>query len=169
MGNPKKRPTKAKKSGAKAISPPLCVAIVACENVLIGTDKTVSLIRVVDTVGLPPDDHRKNGDLIELNMKLFIGLKNAEATGTTNLLLVCVGPNGKKFPIGVIPFPVDGAPEAGRNVISNLRFQWNGDGLYWFNLLLPDAGSTLIARTPLRITQEDSLPKGGNANARKNS
>jgi hypothetical protein len=145
-----KRSAKAvrKPSGTRGV--PLCAAMVLCHHVVIGEDKTATLVRLIDTIGLPVEEARKPGEVGEVGgLTLYISLKRGESSGSFSMILESVDPTGKRTKIGRTKYEAKGEPETGANIMGPCRLAWAGEGLYW--LELSTEGGKLVARTPVRI------------------
>jgi hypothetical protein len=152
------RPTKAeKRDKAKAL--PVCVAMVLCDQVVVGADRTATVVRIVDTIGVPPDAGHKIGDVVGFtDVALFISLKKGESTDAeTDLVLTSVDRFKKRTPVGRATFRVTGAPENGTNILGHPRFRWAGEGLDWLELT---AEGTLLAKTPVKLTTGPPVTQG---------
>jgi hypothetical protein len=141
-----RKPTKAAKA-AKPKANLICIAMVLCDQVVIGKDNTATLVRLVDSVSLPPDATPKDGDFIHVGrLTLFICLKPEDSTGgTAEVMVISVDPSGKRAPIGTAIVNVENSPASGVNLTFPTGVCWGGDGLY-----------SMIAKTPvlLRIATE---------------
>jgi hypothetical protein len=150
-----KKPAKAKKP-AKGKVMPLCIAMLICENILVGKDDVASAIRIIDTLTVPATHQMKVGDLCGFGpLQLLVILKNGDAKGEFQCRLVCRGPDQKATPVARVDFTLEGDPEVGKNIAGPLVVRWSGDGLYWIELM---AGDILIAKTPLKIKPEETKP-----------
>lgn len=126
---------------------PVCVALVICDQVVLGNDGTPTLVRIVDTVGVPAEI--EPGRTVDVRgVSLFLSLKNADAAEDYQATLSIVAPSGDKTVIGTVTVPTTGNPSSGRNVISPVRLPWSGEGLYWYEVAVAD---TLIARSPVHF------------------
>jgi hypothetical protein len=161
VADPKKRPAQstppaktaiqAKDTGtSKSSEPPLCIAMVVCDQVLIGEDHLVSAIRIVDTITVGPETLPKEPDGIEFPaLRLLAMLKKGDSEGPFDLLLECTDPARKTEPIGISEgIALQGGPEAGTNLIVPLRLSNVMEGLYWLQLRVSNC---LIAKAPVRL------------------
>ena len=157
---PAKKPKAAKPAATSpAESLPVCIAMVICEQVIEAKDNTISAIRIVDTLNLPPTFEHELGEGVEFGqLRLLMVIKKGYSSGKSSLLLTCSGPNVEKEPVGIAPDATfEGGPEAGSNLPVPLRIHWGGEGVYWLELL---AGDSLLARTPLKINGGKIKPSG---------
>ena len=123
----------------------------ACFCDMIIEDKTgvISLIRVIDTLTHtaagpnPPDDMPP----MPYSMKLVLMLKSGNARGRSNLRIVPELPTGETKEPFVVTAYFEGE-ERGQNVVANMSFVFEVEGLYWFNVYLDDQKLTAI---PFRI------------------
>ena len=120
-----------------------------CEMVLEDKTGVLTLIRVIDTITQtaagpnPPEDMPP----MSFNTRLVIMLKSGEARGRSTLKVVPQLPTGAtKSPIDITVY-FDG-DERGQNVITNMTFVCEMEGLYWFNLYIDNEKLTAI---PLRV------------------
>jgi hypothetical protein len=139
--------TKSESSGT-----PVCIAALFCESVVVGDDKTLTIVRTIDTLTLPPGIQPKTDEPMEFTgaAKLVVLLKQASAKGQHEITLTVMNPLNKREPIGFIrqDFPTDAAPEVGYNFVAPVRILWRGEGLYWIEIR---SGKQVIGKTPLRI------------------
>lgn len=142
---------KAKKEGL-----PVCVSLVVCEKVLIGDDRTATIVRIIDTVGITPEIARTGlGAAVEVGgVSLFISMKNGDATSKYRLNLNVVDPGGNRRSIAHSDVMPRGDPQSGQNVVAPVRIYWAGPGVYWIELAV---GNKRIARTPIQVV--DATPE----------
>jgi hypothetical protein len=125
---------------------------VLCEKVLQEADGVISLIRIVDrliqsTVGpgvpeeMPP---------FPVNLTAVIVLKSGSARGRHSIRLTIEAPSGEQMPQeAIMPLLLEGE-ERGINVVLNLGFMAEHEGLYWFNVHF-GTQDVLLTRIPLRV------------------
>jgi hypothetical protein len=135
---------------AQATAMPICVGLFFADHAILGDDKTLTVVRTVDTVNLreaPPIEH---GDTLVLDpLKLVAMLKTGNARGKFNLAFLSVNPGGTRSPIGIAPEAAfEGPPESGANVVAEVGLEWHGPGLYWIEL---EVNGVQLARTPLKL------------------
>src|SRR5690242_2028947 len=111
--------------------------MVLCDMVIQSTDKTVSAVRLVDTINLPQDYQHSAGDAIQFDTpKLFISLKKGDAVGEFALEILSCDPSGKKTSVGMAEHvDLGNEPQSGRVLVQPVRVVWNGEGVYWIELL----------------------------------
>jgi hypothetical protein len=155
----KNRPAKTGKRSAPD-KLPACVAFLLCEKVLPGIDGSVSIIRMIDTIGVPNDPNRKKLDFVELpEIQLFLAIKRI-GTVPMVLELSSVDPHDKRTRLGRLEYAPEKTPEGGTVTSSPVRFRWGGEGIYWLELSTTDGRS--VGRTPFRVvsgTQEEVQEK----------
>ena len=123
----------------------------ACVCNMVIEDKTgaFSLIRVVDTVTHtvsgpnPPDEMPP----MPFEGKLVLMLKSGRAVGRHNLTIVPELPSGETQDPITMTVHFEGE-EKGQNIVTNLRFVFAQEGLYWFNIYL---GETKLTAIPFRV------------------
>jgi hypothetical protein len=129
--------------------------MVYCDKVIIGEDKTATLVRVYDTIGIPPGNSPKIGDMIEMrDSTLFVSIKKGNASGKNDLFAVCIDPSLTETPLGLLPYTAVGTAESGANGILPVRIRWAGEGIYWTELRTADG--RVVARTPAKIMIGDA-------------
>jgi len=130
---------------------PICIAMVVCDKVIIGEDKVISAIRIIDVLHLVPQPGKSMPEgIVEFQqVSLLTIIKKAGASGRFDMKIFSVDPLGKRSEIGGAEIDFGNEfPETGRNTSEPLRLNWAGAGLYWIELKID---GRLIARTPLRI------------------
>jgi hypothetical protein len=151
MATPKKK----KPALVKRVGPFLQTALIA-EKILSEPDGTVTIVRVVDRIGLQTEsiNHPENAT-ISLNLTILIGLKAGGFKGKGTVTIVQVGPAGKNQAIGKAEFTFDGTQSAGYNTQAPCLLKWEGDGQYWYEIFLNDR---FLSRIPLQVAQ-GNLPE----------
>jgi hypothetical protein len=113
------------------------------------------LIRVVDRIissavgPEAPDDMPPVG----VNLTAVIVLKSGEARGRHSISLTLEAPSGQQ--VGdevVLPVLLEGE-DRGVNLVVNMNFQAEQEGLYWFNVLF-GTQNVLLSRVPLRLVYQ---------------
>jgi alkanesulfonate monooxygenase SsuD/methylene tetrahydromethanopterin reductase-like flavin-dependent oxidoreductase (luciferase family) len=128
---------------------PTCVAFLLCERVIISTDGTASIIRIVDTVGVPEDPARKKNDYIELGgIQTFVAIKRIDSD-PVDLVVSCIDRRGKRSPVGILKNRPEVTAQGGTNAIAPLRLRWSGEGMYWLELATADG--RLVGKTPFQV------------------
>lgn len=145
-----KRLLKATKKESSEQGIPLCPVMAVCNQVVVGDDKVATLVRLVDTVGLSPTEHRTIGEPAEFaGLTLFMAIRRGDSSGKFSLVLSVIDPSGKRTVSGTVNYEALGGPESGTSVTGPLRIVWEGAGLYWIELSTQK--KKLIARMPLRL------------------
>jgi hypothetical protein len=153
----KKTTISGKSKKAKAL--PVCMAMVLCDQVILGTDKVFSAIRIVDTVTVPRDESERFEGAVEFSTtRLLVILKRGDATGEFAVGLISTDPSGKRVPVGAAAISRFGEPDdpddpvGGASINSPARIVWGGEGVYWLELQI---NGVVVAKTPLRIKIAD--------------
>jgi hypothetical protein len=145
-----KRPGKKGKRLARARGMPICTAMVLCGQVIVGDDKVPTLVRIIDTIGLPPRQDLVPGGIGEVGpLTLFISLRRGDSSGRFSFVLASIGPDKQRTAVGKVEYEAIGEPESGATIMGSVRVAWGGEGLYW--LELSTKKGNLLARTPLKI------------------
>lgn len=148
------QPKESAKSSQKKNTPsklPVCVAFLMCERVIVAEDdQTLSAIRIVDSISLPPDAAQQGREGAELPaLKLLAIIKKGEASEEINLKLICADPTGKKDTVGTSLVTMESDdPMMTTSLVTSVRVINIKKGIYWIELL---ANDSLIARTPLKV------------------
>jgi hypothetical protein len=137
-----------KRTTADNDAPPLLAAALICERVLQETDNVLSLIRVVDTVTLPPEPVPAKDELVGLPLSVLLLFKTGDARGKRQILVTLVKPSGAKEPAVLVEYDFGSPEEGGHNVHMPVRLKWEQEGLYHFDVVL---GGTQLTRIPLRV------------------
>ncbi len=120
-----------------------------CENVIKDDTGALSIIRIIDTLTSqakgpePPEEMPP----VNIQLKLVLAFKSGTARGRYNLKIVPELPNGSTKDPMIMSVHFDGE-EKGANVISNIPFAFEMEGLYWFIVYLDDERFTAL---PFRI------------------
>ena len=128
---------------------PYVQAACICEMVLMEGTGVASLIRIIDTLEHiqaspnPPEDMPP----VPYNMKFVLMLKSGKARGRHDVRVVPQLPTGETKGELVRTVHFEGE-ERGCNLITNMAFVFEHEGLYWFNVWLDDEKLTAI---PFRV------------------
>lgn len=128
---------------------PFVQAACFCDMTITGDDNTLSIIRIVDTIThttrgpSPPEEM----PAFEYKLVLVLILKPGKARGRSTIMLIPELPNGSTKRPNETTIHFDGE-EKGSNIIMNVIFTFELEGLYWFNVLLDEVKITAI---PLRV------------------
>lgn len=128
---------------------PLLKAAVICENVITSKDGVLSLINIVDRrmitasgEGAPPQMPPQ-----EWEFNLVLMFTSGGYVGKARVAIAVQGPDGLRKPIhSVEPF-FEGF-DRGHNLIIGMRFGFEHEGLYWFEVYVNEQPLT---RIPCRI------------------
>jgi len=132
---------------------PYLQAALFCERVLQEKDEVLSLIRVIDrvilrAVGSAPPDQMPAGIVA---CQAVIMLKTGSLAGKYKLGLLPTTPSGKVLPETSVGILLEGGEDRGINVILNVQFLAQEEGIYWFDLKLENQ---LLTRIPLRLVYQ---------------
>ena len=128
---------------------PYIQAACFCDTIIEDKVGVISLIRIIDTLthtaagATPPDDMPP----VPYSLKLVLMLKSGNARGRWNLRIVPELPTGERKEPFVVTAYFEGE-ERGQNVIANISFVFEVEGLYWFNIYLDEQKLTAI---PFRV------------------
>lgn len=148
-GTPSSRPPEAPPTG------PYLQAALLCEKVLNERDGVLSFIRVVDRImisAVGPDVPAEMPPTA-VNLTMVIVLKSGEARGSHPVRISFEAPSGQQFGDHQVPVLLEGDADRGHNMLINLAFQAEQQGVYWFNVYFGD-NDVLLTRTPLRIVYQ---------------
>ena len=128
---------------------PYVQAACFCDTVIEDKGGVLSLIRVIDTL-----THLERGPNPPEDMppvphvgKLVLMLKSGTARGRWNLRVVPELPTGEAKQALTLSVHFEGE-ERGCNVVADMHFVFEHEGLYWFRVYLDDEELTAI---PLRV------------------
>jgi hypothetical protein len=148
---------KAKKPSKKALPGPLLAVAVFCEQTIEDTDKTISCIRIADTITITlphdaPPDVPSDSKRIPIGMRGLVSFRRGGAASKVHRLkLVMQSPDGKT---GIVE---DREVKFGKELNStvNARFDMTiavkKGGMFWMTVLFDDEEYT---RVPLIINVE---------------
>jgi hypothetical protein len=129
---------------------PYIGAALLCQNVLEDKNGVLSIINITDrleyeTKGIP-QGHRP-----VIIIKGLIALRSGPVTGEFPIRIKVLRPNGepKGEPFIVPPVKLRGG-DHGANVILNMQFAIEEEGLHWFDIYFEDE---LLTRIPLMVVQ----------------
>jgi uncharacterized protein DUF6941 len=134
---------------------PYLQTAVLCEKVLHEQDGVLSLIRVVDRIVSSAVGPEPPAEMppVAVNLTAVILLKSGSARGRHQVRIVLEAPSGQDVgPEVHLPVLLEGE-DRGVNLVVNLGFQAEDEGLYWFNVYFGDQGM-LLTRIPLRIVYQ---------------
>lgn len=136
---------------------------VFCDGTVVGEDKALSIIRIIDTVtqqaiGAEPPDEMPP---FVVKTKLVVSLKADQARGRYKLKLRPEAPDGRHLPVQEQVVHLEGG-HTGVNVIVDVNLGVDLEGVYWFDVLLEVAPGTdrLLTRIPLRVVYQPQRTAG---------
>ncbi len=128
---------------------PYVIAALLCEKVLQESNGTVSIIRVADRLGYSvagmPEGMKPITQLSGL-----ISLKSGPVTGDHTLKIIGENPVGVRQELFTFPLHLMGK-DHGQNIILNIAFGIEQDGLHWFDVVFDDE---VLTRIPLIVAKE---------------
>jgi hypothetical protein len=132
----------------QAGGPYLTVAVL-CERVLQEQDGVLSAIRIIDRLIRVSAGPSAPGDMEPFSHVLaaLVCLKSGQARGRFTLTIRAETPSGQQLDALSLPVQL-GGEDQGANLIINIPFTVEHEGLYWFDVMLEDE---LITRMPLRV------------------
>jgi hypothetical protein len=138
-------------ASAPFIGPHLAVALIA-EAVLTETNNKMSIIRVVDKIGLASETITtiNKDEVVTFPLVVVISFKAGGFKGESAMLLVQVGPAGESEPIGLSRFQFAGGNDTWEIKMTPLNMKWYGPGQYWFDVYLDNK---LFSRIPFQIEE----------------
>jgi hypothetical protein len=131
---------------------PFVAVATFCESVIEAKDATLSLIRMVDRVIV----HAQGPEVPEnmppqtVPVTLVVALKSGAARGRQTISVRPEAPSGRQLDRVELPVLFEGE-DRGQNVIIQMQFPVEEEGLYWFDVLL---GQALLTRVPLRFVYQ---------------
>lgn len=128
---------------------PYVTMAVFCEKILEEKDGLLSVIRVVDRINIAPagPDAPAQMPPIPLQLPALLSFKSGFVRAKCQVHLRAESPSGKETTVASFPAFFEG-DDRGVNLILNLVFQAEEEGLYWFSVYIEE---DLVTRIPLRI------------------
>lgn len=124
-----------------------------CQNVLQERDGTLSLIRILDNIEVPPSDVYGDKALVQ-NITAVVVLRCGSLQGDYDLKIVPHCPRGHVVSTAPIKASFKGQEQEVR-IVKPLTFVADVEGLYWFQVSL---GNDLLSCIPLKVSFK-SVPK----------
>jgi hypothetical protein len=115
-------------------------------------DGVLSFIRIVDRITHSAIGPTAPEDMppVAINLTAVIALKSGQARGRHSVRITMEAPSGQDLGQEVtLPVLLEGE-ERGANLLVNLGFQAEQEGLYWFNVRF-GVQDVLLTRIPLRV------------------
>jgi hypothetical protein len=128
---------------------PYLKSAVFCEKVLREADNVISLIRIVDRVTLTatgpsaPDTMPKT----PYNITAVIALTSGQSRGRHEIKIEPEEPSGLRKPPFLATVQMEGEDRSA-NVIVNMHFTFEMEGLYWFHVYFDN---DLLTKMPFRV------------------
>lgn len=135
---------------------PYLAMAVLCEKVLQEKDGVLSAIRIVDRIIHTAfgSETPEQMSPVPVNLTALLSFKAGAARGTRTIKWSPQAPSGQRLPEMSFPAFFE-SEDRGINLVVNLAFQANEEGLYWFDVILEDQ---LLTRIPLRIVYQRVTP-----------
>jgi hypothetical protein len=132
---------------------PFIATAVFCSDVLEGTDKTQSAIRIISqlNIALHPNAPEEVPSLkhpIPVQTKSLISFRTGNSRGPYELHLVIRSPSGVSMTFSKEPLPFGQEPFSGANLKSELTILVHEVGLYWVDVRI---NGKLLTSMPLQI------------------
>jgi hypothetical protein len=136
-------------------SGPHLTAALICDRVLTEQDGVTSAIRIIDRIFLIADE---DGNPIDprYQFTLFVMFKSGAARGTHEIAIEMEKPSTERVEMLKAPVLFEGE-ERGVNIVFQVAFEPDQQGLYWFDVLF---ASDRVTRIPLRVIYQ-TLPTTG--------
>lgn len=135
---------------------PYLKAALFCDSVIEGKDGVLSLIRVVDRLMIaaagteaPPEMPNQ-----EVLLTLVLMLVSGRARGTGDLTLSVEPPDGQAKQLWTSTVLFEGE-ERGANVVAQINYKFEKQGLYWFHVRLD---GEQLTRVPYRVIYQRVVP-----------
>ena len=136
---------------------PYLKAAVFCDNVIEGKDGVLSLIRVIDRATLTAAGPQAPAEMppVARELKLVLMFISGRARGTHSVELKVEKPNGdiREEWSGTVFFEGE---DRGANLIIQMSFSFEIEGLYWFHLFV---GDSLLTKLPFRLIYQRVGPR----------
>lgn len=137
--------------------PHLNMAVI-CEKVIEGKDGALSIIRVVDTVtqtATGPEPPPQLPPFILQGLTLVLMFRADEARGRYSIKVRPEAPDGRQLVAIENALHMDGG-ERGANVLMDIVFPVELEGVYWFDLLFvaAEGDERLLTRVPLKVVYQ---------------
>lgn len=133
------------------LSGPYLAVAVLCEKVLREADGVLSIIRVVDRITVSASHDQKQAPaqmpVVPINLIAVLSFKSGFARGPYIVKIRSIDPSHRELNAVELPILLEGE-DRGANLVINLGFQAQEEGLYWFEVFLMEA---LITKMPLRV------------------
>jgi hypothetical protein len=128
---------------------PFLIAAVICEKVLQERDGVASVIRVIDRLTHAIQAPEMPAELPKVSFQffIFVSLKAGSARGRHQLEVVSEHPSGQRRMLLATSILFEGE-DRGSNVVAQTAFDFDSEGLYWFDVMVDGKRMT---RIPFRM------------------
>ena len=132
---------------------PWLAAALLCEKVIEDKEGTLSLIRIIDRVTTTAVGQGTPSEMppTPITVTLVAAFKSGSARGRSDFRIDAEAPTGLRTPLAQALSIIFEGEDRGANLIINLNFTAQHEGLYWFDLFLDDK---LVTRVPLRVVYQ---------------
>lgn len=131
---------------------PYLTGAVICEKVLREADGVLSAIRMIDRVIVSITQGQAPAEMppLPINLTALLMFKSGFARGPYTVRIKSISPSHRELSSVELPILLEGE-DRGANLVLNLGFQAQEEGLYWFEVSLLD---TLVTKMPLRVVYQ---------------
>jgi hypothetical protein len=132
---------------------PWLAAAVFCEKVIEDKEGALTLVRIVDRITTTAVGQGTPDEMppTPITIALVAAFKSGTAKGRSDFRIEVEAPTGLRTPIAQALSVIFEGEDRGANLVLNLQFKAEHEGLYWFDLFL-DKG--LVTRVPLRVVYQ---------------
>jgi len=126
-----------------------------CEKVIEDKRGVLSIIGIIDTMTAETASPEAPGEMppVTRQLHLVLALKSGTARGRYQIKITPELPSGLCLDPVILTAHMEGA-ERGTNIIANMPFTFNLEGLYWFIIHLNDA---VLTKIPFRVKYSRSI------------
>ena len=130
-----------------------------CDQIIEDKTGALSLIRIIDTIfrnasGLTTPEEMQP---FQQTLTLVLALKSGAARGRNDLTIIPELPNGSTKDPLLFTIHFEGE-ERGSNIILQINYLFEYEGLYWFQVKL---GEQLLTAIPLRVRYNRTMTMSG--------
>jgi len=131
-----------------------------CERTLEEKDGVLTLVRLIDRVivGALGPEVPAEMPAQTIQLTIVVSLRPGDAVGRYTITVRPEAPSGEQLDPIELPVTFEGGPDRGVNLVLNMQFQAQHEGLYWFDILLD--GATQLSRIPLRLVYQPQRTGG---------
>lgn len=129
---------------------PHLAAAFFCERVLQEQDGVLSAIRLIDRLTRVQTGPQAPPDMEPFAhiLTILIVFKSGQARGRFTVTLQPETPAGVQLDAVDLPVQLSGGEEQGANIVLNIPFTFEQEGLYWFDVSFE---GNLVTRMPMRV------------------